>query len=1459
MRTPLRVLLVEDSTNDAKLLLAELSHGPWDVRHERVDTAAGMADALSRDGWDLILSDYSLPQFDGPTALRMARAADADVPFILVTGAIGEETAVTALKAGANDYLLKGHLERLVPAVERELRDARERREARETERRLGISETRHRRLFEASRDGILLLDAATGRVLEANRAAAELIGRGQDQLLGRSLWEIGLFKDQAAADEAMAPLDRVDRIRYGSLQLRHRDGRVVPVEFISNRYAEGDRQVIQCSIRDVGNRQCEQESLQESDERFRLLVDGVGEYGIFLLDVEGRVASWNAGAERITGYTADEVYGAPISIFYPPDEVAAGRPALELKHARERGRWEYEGYRLRADGTRFWASVLTTAHRDEKGEIRGYSKVMRDIDERRRAEQALRESEGRLRAIVETAIDGIITMDDVGRITSFNPAAVHLFGYASGDVVGWPLRRLIRLPSDAADAPEPDDRAAWLERLVGFGREVVGQRKDGSRFPMDLAVSETVLGDRRIFTGIARDLTARQAADAEVRLLGQAMGNAVEGICRLDVTGRYESVNAAYAALIGRPANALLGLGVEATTHPDDLPQVRAAYDAMVETGKAEVEARGLHSGGAVFHQHVTMVAIRGETGAFEGNFCFVKDVTDRKRADEALRQSQALVSSVVDGSQDGVLVIEAVRDPGADDAGAVVDFAFRMVNPAAERMLRKTAAELLGSRLLSGFPAARTSGIFEKYVEVLRTGQPLEMETFNQRLGVWFRIEAVRLGDGCAITFADISDRKRAEEDLRRSQELLAGVLNVSQDGVLAMRAIREPPDRGPIVDFEFRLANPAAERLTQRPPGDLLGKRLLVEFPGNGATGVFDQYVNVVTTGLPHDAEHYYAHDGLNFWLRIVAVPLGDGCAVTFTDISDRKRAEADAIRYTADLESARDAMARQAQELAHKTDQLDVALRAAEQASVAKSNFLANMSHEIRTPMAAILGYADLMLDPNRPPGAWRNDLQSIRRNGQHLLQVINDVLDLSKIEAGGMSVERIPADLTCLAADAVSMTRPNAIEHGLGLSLGFATAVPRTGLCDPLRLRQILINLIGNAIKFTPSGSITLRMSCDDPAADDVFVRFEVQDTGVGMTEAEMAKLFQPFVQADVSTTRRFGGTGLGLTISRQFARMLGGDITVRSTPDVGSTFTLTIPVGPVDRRSLVQGLSEAGRCHPTHETDADDADVLSGVSVLLAEDGLDNREILTAYVRGAGASVESQVDGACAVTAALAAVQAGRPFDVILMDMQMPELDGYGATSELRRQGYQGPIIALTAHAMADDRAKCLAAGCDDYLTKPVDRRALVAAVARHAGRTAGAQAAPIDNHEPMSIPAAPKDEVIRSPLSSNAKFAPVLAAFVGRLPAAVEEIARLVDAGDAPELTRAVHKLRGAGGSYGFTPVSDAAAQLEDRLKSGEPVSAVADDVGTLLSILRRVDGFAASTEQLAEQRRAA
>ncbi|MEM6332629.1 MAG: ATP-binding protein [Planctomycetota bacterium] len=395
-------------------------------------------------------------------------------------------------------------------------------------------------------------------------------------------------------------------------------------------------------------------------------------------------------------------------------------------------------------------------------------------------------------------------------------------------------------------------------------------------------------------------------------------------------------------------------------------------------------------------------------------------------------------------------------------------------------------------------------------------------------------------------------------------------------------------------------------------------------------------------------------------------------------------------------------------------------------AQEAASKSKSEFLANMSHEIRTPMTAILGYADLLdtepefaADPKQTEAA----VKALRGNARHLLTIINDILDMSKIEAGRLQVERMSVNPIEVVEQVVSVCRPRATGKGLELKVRYLSSVPSQVQTDPTRMRQVLLNLVGNAIKFTEVGSVTVQVACDFAAKR---LSLSVVDTGIGMSPEQRERIasFDAFVQADGSTTRQYGGTGLGLSISHALAKMLGGDIEVASETGKGSTFTFTIETGdlsgvePVDFNLVA---AEAPfptpdpaklRLAPSANAAVATDGALAGMEVLLCEDGPDNQRIIAYHLRKAGAAVTLADNG----KQGIAAIEAeGAPdFDIVLMDMQMPELDGYAATRHLRRQNYKAPIVALTAHAMTGDRQKCLDAGCNDYATKPIQRDRLV-------------------------------------------------------------------------------------------------------------------------------------------------
>jgi len=420
--------------------------------------------------------------------------------------------------------------------------------------------------------------------------------------------------------------------------------------------------------------------------------------------------------------------------------------------------------------------------------------------------------------------------------------------------------------------------------------------------------------------------------------------------------------------------------------------------------------------------------------------------------------------------------------------------------------------------------------------------------------------------------------------------------------------------------------------------------------------------------------------------------------------------------------AKLAEARDQMADARKATLNMMLDLERARIAAEAATKSRSEFLANMSHEIRTPMTAILGFTDVLLGEEgleRAPPERVQALETIQRNGQYLLSLINDVLDLSKIEAGKLDVERTTCSPVEVLADVASLMRVRARAKNIPLTIEYSGPIPAQIQSDPIRLRQILINLVGNAIKFTETGGVRMAACLVQSLGDPPRLRFDVVDTGIGMTPEQLNRLFLPFTQADSSTTKRFGGTGLGLTISKRLAVMLGGDVTVVSTRGKGSTFSVTVETGPLEGVAMLDEPAEAAaRRKPPPR--AARIDVKLDGRILLAEDGPDNQRLIAFLLKKAGADVTLAENGQIALECALAARAEGNPFDVILMDMQMPVMDGYTATARLREAGCDRPIVALTAHAMEGDEQKCRKAGCDGYATKPIDQAKLLRMIAGH-------------------------------------------------------------------------------------------------------------------------------------------
>lgn len=537
------------------------------------------------------------------------------------------------------------------------------------------------------------------------------------------------------------------------------------------------------------------------------------------------------------------------------------------------------------------------------------------------------------------------------------------------------------------------------------------------------------------------------------------------------------------------------------------------------------------------------------------------------------------------------------------------------------------------------------------------------------------------------------DVTQQHETMEALRKSEAMLALFSQQVEDYAFIM------------MDRDARITgwNGAAEKILGYSQEEVIGKHSSILFTNEDKNRDFPdrEIMTAIADGSAGDVRWHIRKDGHRFWCVGVLTALRDeqgnllGFVKLIRDTSDQKRRE----------------------------EELQRAKEAAETASEAKSQFLAMMSHELRTPLGAIIGFADALLDPELPEATRIQYAATIRNSGTGLATLIDDILDLSKVEAGRLEIERHEFRLDDLIRDVFSLLGSRAQQKQLAMRLETKGLIPETIESDPTRLRQILINVLGNAIKFTDKGEVCLTVQyLAADAGEKSRLAFTVSDTGPGIPEERRSQLFQPFVQADNSISRRFGGSGLGLVLSRRLARALGGDVDlIKSEIDRGTTFQIRIETGAQRYVTLRETIKLSSPAQDVASSLPKNKP-LAGVRALVVDDAPENRLLIRHILSRAGCSrIETADDG----EAALASVEKGE-YDVILMDMQMPKLDGYEATATLRRQGYEKPVIALTAHAMLEERQRCLAVGCDDFLMKPINTQRLIDSVLDHTAAKRG-------------------------------------------------------------------------------------------------------------------------------------
>ncbi len=885
------------------------------------------------------------------------------------------------------------------------------------------------------------------------------------------------------------------------------------------------------------------------------------------------------------------------------------------------------------------------------------------------------------------------------------------------------------------------------------------------------------------------------------------------------------------YTGLSGEPGDRS---GFSRVVHPDDLGVCIETWFKAVSAGTSyDFEYRIRRASDGAYRWHLgRALPVHDDQGRIVKWFGTCTDIDDQRRAKEALVEAQRLLDLQVQERTAQLQASSAAHHQSENRYRTLIDSApigifesddkgnCLYVNAGWERLVGISNDEARGLGWRRGIHAEDRERLVAVWETALERHEEIatEYRRYTPRGLSWFAVTASPLRDaagkviGYLGALTDVTERRRAEAMAQR----LAAIVESSQDAIFSMTL------DGVIIDW-----NHGAERVFGHSAAEIIGGSFMPLVPPDRLQEHHDIIARLQRgERVDHLETVRCRKDGELIDISVSVSPVLNASGVIVG-----------ASKIARDVTAAR----RAAAELAR-------AKTAAEAATRAKSDFLANMSHEIRTPMTAVLGFTELLLDSALSESDRLNYVMTVRRNGEHLLSILNDILDFSKIEAGKLSTERIECSVCQILGEVESLMRLRAQEKSLAFDIVYASPVPAMMASDPTRLRQIVLNLVSNAIKFTERGSVRIEVRCEavDSAAPDLVI--EVVDTGIGLTSTQMEGLFQPFSQADASTTRRYGGSGLGLGICAPLAVALGGAITVASEIARGSTFTLRLPLDRKARGSMIHAPAAiAMTARTSRRSERAGVPKLAG-RVLLAEDGQDNQVLISRLLQGWGVEVSLVENGRAAIASATEAASAGRPFDLILMDMQMPELDGYGATAHLRAGGYRGKIVALTAHAMTGERERCLRAGCDDYLRKPIERAAAWAMVASCVSRQAsGARDVP-----PGASVALEAELGVAGKESSTLELYSVYAAhpdmtgivedFVAKLPVRLGAIQAALDEIDLGRLRALAHQLRGSAGSYGFLPITVAAARVEDALTSGERVARVASEVASLMALCSRV-----------------
>ncbi len=1146
--------------------------------------------------------------------------------------------------------------------------------------------------IVESSEDAIISTDLA-GNVTSWNRGAARMYGYDATEVIGRPV--SALMPDERH-DAEMAVIGRIaqgEAIDHYETLLRRKDGRLIDISMAVSPIKDGQGGIIGASkiAHDITARKMAEEALWRSDEQLRL-AQGAAHVGIWDWDPRNDNLHWTPEMLNLYGLSQPVTNYRDWRQLVHVDDIE--RIEAERAQAiRLRQTFNVEYRVLHGAGEVRWIASRGQGWFNDQGELIRVLGINMDITERKRIEEALRESEERFKALADSAPVLIWIMGPEGA-RFFNQAYRDFVGVNDdSELIGFEWTRYLH----------PDDRDEYLahylrsvERRMPFEADCRFRRVDGQfRWMKTLATPR--FADRNAFVGYAGctiDIHDRKLAETQSALLAAVVNSSQDAIYSFTLDEKVLSWNDAAETLFGWTEAEVLGQSCSLFL-PPELSDEHEIVMSKIGRGESvtQYETLLLRKDGGRFDAALVLSPVIVH-GVILGVSAIARDISDIKRTKEQREQQARLL----DLSLDAIIVWHFAT-------GAIEYW-----NQGAERLYGYSAADAAGysshKLLRTLYPVSQSDVQRKITAEGEWGGRLIHTKKDGGRVAVMSRMQRVVRphGDMVLEVNRDITVVEEAEQAAAEAAAHLKAVVETAVDGIITI------DENGSIESV-----NPAVERIFGYDAGDMIGREIGLLMPDlSGAAR--EQLANYVKSHEYHElgsgAEtRGRRKDGSEFIIEFGISETILGNTRFFTSL-------------------VRDATSRKENERA-----LIEAKNSADAANRAKTEFLANMSHEIRNPMTGIMGYADILL------GRLEDDkdigyVRTIKDSGQYLLQIINDLLDLAKIEAQGLDLKQEEIRLPNFFTDVFTLMQGAARGKSLPLSLRYDGVIPYKIESDSKRLRQILINLLSNAIKFTQEGAVELAVQF---SADSSELRFQVSDSGIGISEEQQRNLYRPFTQGDSSTSKSYGGTGLGLAITKRLIEGLGGIINVKSSPGIGSTFRVTLPVKVLSTDSYqTESKSPLVPILGNRMLDA---------RVMIVEDQSDIRRLIEHFITKEGGTVTVFDRG----DAALKEIQE-RPddYDIILMDIQMPGPDGNETTRRMRALGFSKPIIAVTAGAMADDQASCRAAGCSDYISKPIDMAKLLDLVARFV--TSHRPSARVDprprldrsnhnNHQPESPP----------------------------------------------------------------------------------------------------------------------